>query len=314
MTCSDVRRGGHATRDGRRRAASGARPRRAVQARPGRMPSGGVRPQSPTGRDSPRSDEYYRLGTVPVTMLPRYAGQSYLAGIGIRSSISAGLGSGWDPQVMFRSITNGLVSGITNVALEWAYQSLDLSPLLESIAASTIGVTLEALLNHQDPLVNIGKRAGEYIMDLGTFGMYDPKTGKLKIDPWSQAVYISKVLDFARIIREADDPTQGLVTALGTYSSAIFHQQAIEAIVKEGGILAMVTGRAEIKIDTETGKEKKRLWTSYQKKYYADIDMQTGNLIEKFAQINPIASGRLLTNLPIALNCHRIPTKRMVIR
>jgi len=213
---------------------------------------------------------------------------SYLAGVGIRSTINAGLTHDFKPDVIWGSVQNGLLSGIASVALEWAYQSLDLSPLLGSIAASTIGATLEALLNHQNPLVNIGNRAGEYLMDLGTFGMYDPQTGKLKIDPWSQAVYISKVLDFSRIIRDADDPAQGLVTALETYSSAIFHQQAIESIVKEGGILAMVTGRAEIKIDPETGKEKKRLWTSYQKKYYADIDMETGNLIEKFEPIDGV--------------------------
>jgi len=215
---------------------------------------------------------------------------SYLAGAGIRTSISMGYGNDgiFDWQDAWGGIQQGLLQGVTSVGLEWGYKSLDLSPLLGSISASTIGATLEALLSHQNPLINIDNRAGEYLMDLGTFGLYDPQTNQLKIDPWSHTAYISKILDFSRIIREAENPGQGLITALETYSSAIFHQQAIDSIFREGGILAMITGRAEIKIDIVTGKEKKRLWTGSDKKYYVDIDIETGNFIEKFEQINGV--------------------------
>ena len=205
---------------------------------------------------------------------------SYLAGIGIRSSLQAGLGtfgSGGNPaEALWKGAMDGLKAGITNVTLQWATQELGLSPFIGSIASNVIGSSLEALLNHKDVFMNVTKRAGEGIMALFTLG-------GVGTDPWSQAVYISKVLDFSELVRE-----QGLLSAMETYATAIFHQQTIDMIIKEGGILDFVTGRAEMRVNPATGKEMKRLWVTYAKKYYVDIDSETGNLIEKYVNINGV--------------------------
>ena len=203
-----------------------------------------------------------------------------MAGIGIRSSLALGFSKGgagaFDWDLAWQGVMDGLKAGITNVALQWATQELGLSPLVGAVASNVIGSSLEALLNHKDVFMNVTKRAGEGIMALFTLG-------GVGTDPWAQAVYISKVLDFSKLVRE-----QGLLYAMETYATSIFHQQTIDMIIKEGGILDMVTGRSEIRINPATGKEMKRLWVTYAKKYYADIDMETGNLIEKFVNIDGV--------------------------
>jgi len=194
--------------------------------------------------------------------------------------LQAGLGtfgSGGNPaEALWKGAMDGLKAGITNVTLQWATQELGLSPFIGSIASNVIGSSLEALLNHKDVFMNVTKRAGEGIMALFTLG-------GVGTDPWSQAVYISKVLDFSELVRE-----QGLLSAMETYATAIFHQQTIDMIIKEGGILDFVTGRAEMRVNPATGKEMKRLWVTYAKKYYVDIDTETGGLIEKFVNINGV--------------------------
>ena len=160
-----------------------------------------------------------------------------------------------------------------NIGLQWAYQELDINPLVGSITANILGAGLEAILNHQNMFVNIGEHLKEGVLNILPI---DNST-----DPWMHAAYISQVLDFAKLVKE-----QGILSALETYATAVFHQQTINMIVQDGGIIDMVTGRAELIIDPVTGREKKRLWTTYAKEYYVDIDTETGYIIEKFEQHN----------------------------
>lgn len=77
-------------------------------------------------------------------------------------------------------------------------------------------------------------------LSLLTFGMYDPNTGQFKKDAWSQAAYISQVLDFSEKVQE-----DGLLEAMEIYTAAIFQGSAVQIIVGEGGIIQLVAKRLQ---------------------------------------------------------------------
>ena len=168
---------------------------------------------------------------------------------------------------------NGLKSGITSVGLQWAYNEIGINPLLSAMTANAIGAAFEAVLNRQNVFLNIGKQFGE-----GIFAIFADGGS----DPWAQAVYIARIQDFTKMVQK-----QGLVAALEAYATSIFTQQTINTIIKNGGILDMVTGRAEVFTDTN-GIQRKRLYDSYAKKYYIDIDMANSTIIEKKENISGI--------------------------
>ena len=200
---------------------------------------------------------------------------SYLAGIGIRSSISAGLNNQWKPDVIWGGITQGLLQGVTSIGLEWAYDEIGVNPLFGAMTVNAIGAAFEAILNRQNIFLNIGKQAGEGIFSVFTLGGYGD-------NPWSQAVYISQVLDFSKMVQE-----RGLLVALETYATSIFHQQTISLIVKDGGIYDMLTNRAEVFTD-DNGILRKRLYADSERKYYIDINMTNNAIIEKKDRVNGV--------------------------
>ena len=193
---------------------------------------------------------------------------SYLAGIGIRSYLNPGFDLNGNPIDSWTSAMNGLKAGIVSVGLQWAYNENGINPLLSAMTANVIGAAFEAALNRQNIFLNIGTRFGEGIFSMFTLGGYSN-------DPWGQATYLARILDFSKMVQE-----QGLVAALEAYATSIFHQQTVNTIVKNGGILDMVTGRSEVFADAN-GIQRKRLYDSYQKKYYIDINMATNAVIEK---------------------------------
>lgn len=206
------------------------------------------------------------------SMLGVDARLSYLAGIGLRSSLHAGL-NGMNPQDMFRNVTNGLLGGVTSIGLQWAYEELGVNPLLGAMTANAIAAGFEAVLNRQNVFLNIGKQFGE-----GVFAIF----GDTGNESWSQAVYISRIQDFTKLVQE-----RGLLEALEVYATSIFHQQAINAIIKNGGILEMVTNRAEVFTDAN-GIQRKRLYDGYDHKSYIDINMVDNTVIEKKESINGV--------------------------
>jgi len=188
-----------------------------------------------------------------------------------------GFGSGGEPfdvDAMWQGAISGLEQGITSIGIQWLAEELELPPLVGAISANILGSVIEGVLNHQNVFINVGEHLAEGIIGVFTLGGYSN-------DPWSQAVYISQVLDFAEIVRE-----QGILTAMQTYATSIFHNQTVNMIVQDGGIVDMVTGRAEIRVDPVTGREYKRMWTGYDQKYYLDVDMETGVMLEKMERID----------------------------
>ena len=198
---------------------------------------------------------------------------SQLAGIGIRSTINPGVDQFGNVRSVWDSVTTGLLQGVTSIVLQWSAEKLNLSPFAGALAFNILGATFEAMLNHKNIFLNISQYAGEGIMNLFTLG-------GVGNDPWQQAAYTSQVLDFSRLVRE-----QGILYALETYATGIFHQQTINMILKDGGIFDMATGRAEVYTDIE-GVSRKRFYVNYEKKYYLEVNAVTGELLEKFEKIN----------------------------
>ena len=154
---------------------------------------------------------------------------SYLAGIGIRSSINAGL-SGEDPSQIWGSVQNGLLGGIASIGINYATQELDLDPLLANLGFSAIASVINASIQ-----TAIGQGSGEntnffqsiyntYINNALTFLNYNGTS-----NAWQQAAYIAQVQDFSNIIME-----KGLVVALNTYGAGFLNAVAVNQIVQSG--------------------------------------------------------------------------------
>jgi len=67
-----------------------------------------------------------------------------LAGVGIRSSLQAGLSSNMDPGAIWNSVTTGLLQGVTNIGLNYLTQEMGINPLLANIGFSAISTALQA--------------------------------------------------------------------------------------------------------------------------------------------------------------------------
>jgi hypothetical protein len=195
---------------------------------------------------------------------------SYLAGVGVRSTISSGISNEWKPEVMWKSVQNGLLRGITSVGLEWGAESLGLSPLVGSLTSAAIAGGIEALLLGQNPVQGIFDtyfRAGTGLLTLGGDGGNNP---------WLRAAYLSQVIDFSRIVQE-----RGIVNALETYSAGFLHQQTINEIWKQGGIADLLTKPNQIEITTDRkGRTVKRIYTM-------DINSEADKLISNFIDLSP---------------------------
>ena len=156
---------------------------------------------------------------------------SQLAGIGIRSTISAGL-RGYDTNNIFQGVMGGLLQGVTSIGLNYATEELGLNPLLANIGFSAIASAINAGLTAtigQNPL---GKTVFELFFDtymdnaltfLGYGNSSDPNY------LWLETSYRQSILDFSDIARQ-----KGLIEALNTYGVSFFNSTAVGAISQSG--------------------------------------------------------------------------------
>jgi len=153
---------------------------------------------------------------------------SQLAGIGIRSTISAGL-RGYDTNNIFQGIMGGLLQGVASIGLNYATAELGLNPLLANISFSAIASGINAGIQastggSQDVF---GSFFDTYIDNALTFLGY----GNIN-DPnylWLEASYRSSILDFSDIARQ-----KGIVEALNTYGVSFFNSTTVGAIAQSG--------------------------------------------------------------------------------
>ena len=156
---------------------------------------------------------------------------SYLAGIGIRSSLRAGLSGpngGGSPGDWIDGAIAGLSQGITSVALNYAVEEMDIDPLLANIGFSAIAGAIEASLSTDFQTGETGlfeKMFEIYEKNALTFLGADIEPD----DYWGQAAYAANIMNFTDIIRE-----HGLETALNTYATSFFNSTAVNSIVTAG--------------------------------------------------------------------------------
>jgi hypothetical protein len=163
---------------------------------------------------------------------------SYLAGVGIRSSISTGYGTDgvFDWQDAWGGIQQGLLQGVTNIGLNFATDELGLNPLLANLGfsaiASVINAGIQATIGTPNPQtgerLDVFKTIYDTYMNnaLTVLGYTEPG---MPVSPWQQAAYISQILDFSNIVQE-----RGLVNALNTYGAGFLNAVAVNQIVKSG--------------------------------------------------------------------------------
>jgi hypothetical protein len=154
---------------------------------------------------------------------------SYLAGVGLRSSLQIGLSDSLSPDQIWGSVTQGLLQGVTNIGFNFATQELGLNPLLANIGFSAISGAINAGIQaatggSQDVFQTLFQT---YEKNALTFlGYADPNSPGYA---WQQAAYISQILDFSDIVRE-----RGLIEALNTYGASFFNAVAVNNIVQSG--------------------------------------------------------------------------------
>jgi len=151
-----------------------------------------------------------------------------IAGIGIRSTIKAGLVS-YDANSIFQGAIGGLVQGVASIGINYATQELGLNPLLANLGFSAIASAINAGIQastggSQDVFKTF---FDTYINNALTFLGYGNIT-----DPnylWLETSYKASILDFCDIVRQ-----KGLVEALNIYGTSFFNSNAVGAIAQSG--------------------------------------------------------------------------------
>jgi len=146
--------------------------------------------------------------------------------VGIRSTINAGLTHEFKPDVIWGSVQNGLLRGVTNIGLNFATEELGISPLLANIGFSAISGAINAGIQaatggSQDVFQSLFQTYKDNALTFLGYG--DPNNA------WQQAAYISQILDFSDIVQE-----RGFVDALNTYGAGFFNAVAVNNIVQSG--------------------------------------------------------------------------------
>ncbi|MFH0763460.1 MAG: cysteine peptidase family C39 domain-containing protein [Candidatus Omnitrophota bacterium] len=177
---------------------------------------------------------------------------SYLAGVGIRSTINAGLTHEFKPDVIWGEVTQGLLQGVTNIGLNYLTQEMGVNPLLANIGFSAISTALQAGIQSLMP-----QREKDVFKAM--FETYESNVltflgSGTSSDAWQQAAYISQILDFSNIVQE-----RGLTDALNTYGAGFFNAVAVNAIVKTGytlgGYFAEKLQTGQYRLDIVNGEE-----------------------------------------------------------
>ncbi len=129
-------------------------------------------------------------------------------------SLAPNIGTG-----VINGIGEGLLRGAVSIGIDYAVGEADLDPLLGSLATRAITGAIEGALgggNIFGGIFNAFKDSALNVARLGVSGN----------DPFSQTLYLQKVLGFSEIIKQ-----RGLANAVETYATGILHQDSIESIL-----------------------------------------------------------------------------------
>ena len=113
----------------------------------------------------------------------------------------------WDGAII------GLQQGIASLALNYATEALELNPLIANFGYAAIGGILEGTMNR---LLGTTEQQNQTLFE-NIYSVYENNiltAFRGGNDPFSQAAYISQILDFSEKIRE-----MGFVDAMNAYAT-----------------------------------------------------------------------------------------------
>jgi len=208
-----------------------------------------------------------------------------IAGIGIRSTIKAGLVS-YDANSIFQGAIGGLVQGVASIGINYATQELGLNPLLANLGFSAISAAInagiQATIGEIDPITHkridvleaffstYYKNACAFLgygltPDINDKQFYylDGNGNKVFNSSaynaawnnylWLETSYKASILDFSDIVRQ-----KGLVEALNIYGTSFFNSTAVGAIAQSGQTIGKYfsdkLSSGQFRIETKNGK------------------------------------------------------------
>jgi len=175
---------------------------------------------------------------------------SYLAGIGIRSSLQAGLGTfgqgGGSPGDWIDTTIDELTNP-TNLALAFNIigDELGLPPMINNMIITAIVGTIDAFNeNPENRITGMFEGMFQNFWDASiralTFGAYDPVEGGWNQDMQKDYVLMN-LTRFVEVVME-----HGIEAAIENHLTNIFRDEAIRIINERGGIADFLTGEAEM--------------------------------------------------------------------
>ena len=214
---------------------------------------------------------------------------SYIAGAGIRSTVTAGLSNEFKPDVIWGSVQQGLLRGATSLGMEWAMDKLDVDPLLGVVISRAAAGAIEGLLT-KTGLLN-GAVTG--LIDAGiktlTLGGLveppDPYSSFYKAHPdllnqawaqyyWDDALHASQMLNLSHLIEE-----RGLAPAIESVASSIFLSETLDSIWRQGGIADLITGTAVITHNEKKDIDVKRVFLNADHTDYIDFTVDGKDIV-----------------------------------
>lgn len=197
---------------------------------------------------------------------------TYLAGMGIRSSLQAGLGTFGAGGNPLDAMWNGLVDELTKptnlaIAFNLAGDALGLDPIINNMMITAVMGAIDGFYENPEGRI-LGMFQGMFdnfwnasIRAL-TFGLYDPIDGG-----WNKNIQKDYALmNLTRFIEVVMD--YGIEAAIENHLSNIFRDEAIRVINQRGGIADFLTGDAEMV--EEEGVWLKKINVTDEDKLYLD--------------------------------------------
>jgi hypothetical protein len=184
-----------------------------------------------------RPDIFSSLASYGVTELASSLGLSSSFSSLLSLPISSALSAQLQGQSVITAVQQGLLSGATSIAIDYAGEELGLNPILSSLSANAFAGAISGLfgIRQIDPLNPTNfitpNNIFEGISNAFLRGVSSALTlGGPGQTPWSQAAYIQRVSSFSDVIDQV-----GLIQAIDIYATSFFEQSAIEQMVQISG-------------------------------------------------------------------------------
>jgi YD repeat-containing protein len=167
-------------------------------------------------------------------------GLPFAAIAGNISNILINPGAAFSPEDVFQLIKDAVLNretlgGIIGMGFDFITAKLDINSLFSALGLRLATAGVMGMVN---PDQTVMSSMAEALLD--SFKKINPLYGLNMANVASLEFYFSQALNFIDLIRQ-----KGLLEALDLYAASIFARDAIESILHQGGLVDILTGRAE---------------------------------------------------------------------